>query len=196
MLENDIIKQTMITEVDGVVISNTFRYIVKDADLATTILDLALAVHADWWDQLADICSDAVKTTCSIWENVMGNDPTFAAFQTIAGDVIGGDFFAPDQAVPLTCKAVATDGEIHTGTLKISGLIPGIMTNGHLDDYEEGLLLEGWLTSDRTYGPTVLRSVQLATVLSEKTYPEVQVVQTQPHVVKVPSRVSKLCAVS
>jgi hypothetical protein len=95
----------------------------------------------------------------------------------------------------VTCKAVATDGEIHTGTIKIGGIIPGIMTNGHLDDYEEGLLLEGWLTVDRTYGPTVLRSVQLATVLSEKTYPEVQVAQTQPHVVKVPRRRSRLCAV-
>lgn len=195
MLVNDIIKQTMITEVDGVAISTGFRYICKDDALATTIQDLAVAIHADWWSQIAPITSDQVSTTCSIWENLMGNDPTFASFATIAGDIVAGPFFPPDQAIPLTLKSVRTDGKIVTGTLKISGMDPGLMLNGHLIDYDLGLLLEGWLTADRTYGPTVMRSVQLATVFSEKTYPEVMVVQTNPHVVKVPRRRSRLCAV-
>lgn len=195
MLVGDIIRQTMIMEVDGVVISNSFHYVVKVEDLATTIQDLAEAVHADWWSNLAAIIPTTVNTTCSIWRNLNGNDPTFAAFQTIAGDVVMSDFFPPETAIALTSKAIGDDGLIKTGTHKISGLITGLHTDGHLDDYEEGLFLETWLTTDRTYGPSILRSVQLATILGEETFPEITVVQTNPHLVKVPSRQSRLCAV-
>jgi hypothetical protein len=189
----DIIKQTMITEVDGVVVSNTFHYVCKENDLATTIQDLAVAVHADWWDQIDDIISDFVATTCSIWENLNGNDPTFASFVTIAGAVIASDYFPPETAVALTMKAIGDDGLIKTGTVRMTGFISGLHTDGHLDDYEEGLLLKTWLTTDRTYGPTILRSVQKATILGEETFPEISVVQTNPHLVKVPSRRSRLC---
>jgi hypothetical protein len=190
---NDIIRQTMITEVDGVAISNTFHYIVKENDLATTVHALALAVHADWWDQIDDIISSFVATTCSIWSNLSGHGTTFPAFQTIVGGVLDSDYFPPETAVALTSKAIGADGLIKHGTHKMSGFISGLHTDGHIDDYEEGLLLKTWLTTDRVYGPTILRSVQPAVIAEVQTFAEVIVVQTNPHLKKIPSRRSTLC---
>ena len=149
MLSNgDIIRQTMITEVDGVSVSNTFHYIVKESDLATNIKDLAIAVHADWWNQIDDIVSDFVATTCSIWANLSGNGTTFPAFATILGAAVASDYFPPETAVALTSKALGSDGLIKHGTHKMSGFISGLHTDGHMDDYEDGLLLKTWLTVD------------------------------------------------
>lgn len=190
---NDIIRHSMIMEVDASAIRNDWYYIIKDNTLATNLTDLVTNIHADWWDRLKAVISDQVSTTCSIWQNLMGNDPTFAVFQTIAGTVIG-DNLPGESAVALTKKAVKTGGIISTGTIKISGLAESLQAGGHLNDYEIGLGLKSWLVSDVVVGSTIFKNVQQAKVAGVLEYNEVTSVSTNPHLVDVPSRRSLLCA--
>jgi hypothetical protein len=127
-----------------------------------------------------------------MWENLMGNDPTFAVFQTIAGAVVQ-DNLPSESAVAITKKAIKTGDLVSTGTLKISGIAETLQQGGHLTEYTGALGLQSWLTADVTVGSTVFRSVQRANVDAAVEYNEVTTVRTNPHIVDVPSRRSVLC---
>lgn len=189
---NDIIRQKMVMEVDGVVVTNTFYYLIKDNTLATTVGALAVQIHADWWDRIKGVMSVAAATVCSTWENLMGNGPSFAAFQTIIGVVVT-DNMSPDNTVIVTRKAVRSDAKIATGSLQISGVTLLNQNDGHMNDYEIALGMESWLTTDQIYGPTVIRNMQPSTVATVKEYNEVVVAQTNGHVKKKLARRSYLC---
>jgi len=192
METGDIIKQTMISEVDGVVISNTFYYVVKDATLTGTINDLAKQIHADWWSRLVLAMSDAVATTCTIWENLNGNDPTFAEFVTLAGAHLV-DNMPADNVVLVTRKAVGPSGIVH-GTIALSGFAEVLHPDGHTLDYETAAGLISWLTEDQVYNTTVIRNVQPHALLpSGFQYPEVTHAEENAHIKKRPRRRSRLC---
>lgn len=188
----DIIKQTMISEVDGVVISNTFYYVIKDNSLTTTINDLAKQIHADWWSRLVLAMSDAVATTCTIWENLNGNDPTFAEFVTLAGAHID-DNMPADNVVLVTRKAIGPSGIVH-GTIALSGFAETLHPGGHSIDYENAAGLISWLTTDQVYGLSVIRNVQPHQLTpSQQIFPEVIAAEENAHIKKRPRRRSQLC---
>jgi hypothetical protein len=189
---NDIIKQTMLMEVDGVAVSNSFFYTIKDNTLATTVEALALDIHNDWWDKLKDSMSTLVATVCSVWENLNGNDPTFAIFNTVIGLNLGANLPA-DNIVVVTRKAMRSDDKVATGSIQLSGISTFLQDDGHLTDYEIGLGLENWMKTDQAYGPTLIRNVQPSRILGVNEYNEVQVAQTNPHIKKRLGRRSFLC---
>lgn len=191
----DIIHHRMIMEVDSVAISNSYHYIVKDNTLGSTLDALVGAVHTEWWTQLKDVISDQAATTCSIWANLMGNDPTFAKFQTIAGAVVA-DNIPAQHAIAIAKKAIKTPSKIANGVNKISGLAETLQNGGHLINYEIGLGLESWLTLDQAYGPTVLKCVLQSFVAGVPQYNEVLLASTNPHIITVPSREPVLCRAS
>jgi len=188
----DIIRHRMVSEVDDVAISNSYYYIVKDSTLATTVQDLARQIHADWWGRMADFMSQNSSTTCAVWENLTGTGFTFAEFQTIPGNVLE-DNLPAESAIPVAKKAVRSSGRIVNAVNKISGLAETLQRGGHLIDYEIALGLESWLTSDQSYGPTVIRNIirsKLGEVFENN---EVVLATTNPHLVSVPSRQPVLC---
>ncbi len=188
----DVIRHTMIMEVDSVAISNSYYYLVKDNTVATTVEQLIRDIHADWWSRMADVMSQNSATTCSIWENLNGNDPTQAVFQTIIGNVLE-DNLPAENAIAVAKKTVRADGQIANAVNKISGLAETLQVGGHLIDYEIGLGLETWLIVDQTYDDFVLHNVIRSFILGEPTVQEVQLVTTNPHIIKVPSRQPVLC---
>ncbi len=188
----DIIKQTMIMEVDGVVISNTFYYVIKDETLTGTINDLAKQIHADWWSRLVLAMSDAVATTCSIWENLNGNDPTFAEFVTLAGSHLDNNMPA-DNVVLVTRKAIGPSSIVH-GTIALSGFAETLHPGGHTLDYETAAGLVSWLTTDQVYNTTIIRNVQPHQLTpSAQIFPEVISAEENAHIKKRPGRRSSLC---
>jgi hypothetical protein len=190
---NDIIRLITLMEVDATAIKNEWYIKIKDNTLATTITDLLENIHIDWWDRLKAKISDQVNTTCIIWENLMGNDPTFPFFATLPGLVIQ-DNLPSESAVVLTKKAIKTGDLVSTGSLRISGLAETLQQGGHLTEYSGALGLKSWLTADVTVGSTVFRAVQRANVDAAVEYNEITTVRTNPHIVDVPSRRSTLCA--
>lgn len=190
--QGDIIRQTMISEVDAVRISNSYYYVVKDNTLATTVEALAVAIHADWWSRLEDVMSEDAATTCSVWENLNGNDPTFASFQTINGAVLANNLPA-ESALAVAKKAVTNTGKIANAVNKLSGVAETLQRGGHLTNYEIALGAENWLTEDQTYGPTVIRNVIQSIIAEVKQYNEVELASTNPHIVSVASRQPVLC---
>jgi len=191
----DIIRQRMISEVDSVAISNSFYYIVKDATLGSTLAALATAIHADWWSRLADVMSQDAVTTCSVWENLNGNDTTFAIFQTIAGNVLANNLPA-QQAVVVARKSIRSDGRKMNSLNKFSGVAETLQRGGHMLEYETAFGLENWLTSDQIYTGTVIRNVarlQDPLVPENKEFQEVELATGNPHIVTVPSRQPILC---
>lgn len=193
MPENgDIIRHRMITEVDSVAVSNSYYYIVKDNTLGSTLDSLVGDVHTEWWTRLKQFMSQDVATTCSIWENLMGNDPTFAKFITIAGAVVANNL--PAQAcVAIAKKAVRSPSKIAVGVNKMSGVAETLVKGGHLIEYETCLGLEGWLTTDQSYGPTVLKCVQRTVIDKVAQYNEVLTATTNGHILQCPSRTPVLC---
>lgn len=188
----DIIRHRMFMEVDSVQIVNGWYYRVIDNTLAGTLIQLIEAVHADWWSRLADHMSNQATTTCSIWENLDGNDPTVARFVTIAGNVLQ-DNLPVQSAVPIAKKAVRSDGKIAVGINKMSGVAETLQKGGHLDDYEICLGLESWLTADFAVGSTVLRNVQRSVIATVAEYNDVELASTSPHIIQVPTREPTLC---
>lgn len=189
---NDIIKHTMLSEVDGVAVSNGFYYIIKDNTLATTLDALAAQIHADWWDRIKDKMSFLTATVCSTWENLMGTDASFAVFQTIVGTHVGGNMPA-DNIILVTRKTITSSSRVSTGSLQMSGVANALVKDGHLIDYEIGLGMESWLITDQTYGPTIIRNVQPYKIGEDRFFDEVTVAQTNPHVRKRSGRRSFLC---
>lgn len=189
---NDIIRHRMIVEVDNVQISNSYYYIIKDNTIGTTLDALVGLIQADWWGLLAPFMSQNAATTCSIWENLMGNDATFAKFVTIAGSVLE-DNIPAQHAIAIAKKAVTVGGKIANAVNKISGLAETLQDGGHLINYEIGLGLEGWLTTDQVYDDTILRNVVQSKVGPAFEYNECVLATTNPHIVTVPSRTSILC---
>lgn len=193
MPENgDIIRHRMIMEVDSVAITNIYYYVVKDSELAGTLPDLVEAIHADWWGRLADKMSIGASTTCSIWENLDGNDPTFAVFQTILGNSLE-DNLPAEKAVAIAKKTVDNLSQIVNAVNKLSGIDETLQKGGHLLDYEIALGLETWLTTDIAYGPTVIRNVIRSKRAGVFQTNEVVAATTNPHIVTVPSRQPILC---
>jgi hypothetical protein len=179
-------------EVDSVAITNMYYYIVKDNELATTLAELVEAVHADWWSRVADLMSIGAATTCSIWENLNGNDPTFAVFQTIIGNSLT-DNLPVEKAIIVSKKAVNAQSKIVNSINKLSGLAEDLQKGGHLLDYEIALGLETWLTEDQSYGPTVIKNVIRSKDGEGFQINEVVAATTNPHIVSVPSRQPVLC---
>jgi hypothetical protein len=152
-------------------------------------------IHTEWWTRLKQFISDQAATTCSIWENLMQNDPTFAKFQTIVGAVVA-DNLPAQEAVAIAKKAMKSGPKIVNGINKISGVAETLVDGGHLDVYETCLGLEDWLTADQPYGPTVMKCVLPSKIGEVFEYNEVQLASTNPHTIQVPSRQPVLCRAS
>jgi hypothetical protein len=75
----------------------------------------------------------------------------------------------------------------------MSGVAETLVKGGHMIEYETCLGLEGWLTTDQSYGPTILKCVQRTVIAKVAQYNEVLTATTNGHILTEPSREPVLC---
>lgn len=149
-LAGDIIKVTLVQEIEGVQLSNTVYFAISDLGGDPTINDGLIDIMTFYYDQVKAALGNSWSLVCGLYENMTRVEAKGIAFSTLSGTGIG-DTHPSDQVVRINqyVEGIVPAPDVRRGAFNQTGVLESLSTDGRVNDMAEFTLLARFLDTQQ-----------------------------------------------
>jgi len=194
----DIVRLTVITEIDGVATQNQMHYQITDVGSDPTSQALLALWLIEYQDIVRPMLSNVANFACFIYENLTTNEAKALLFGTAVGALLE-DSHPQDQVIRFNQYAQDPPNPVHRGAFNLSGVGESLSEDGRINNLTDFATFSAWMTAPLTL-PGVLLVMQMGVRFQLTPGPPATfdweamiLAQANPAFLKLSSRKASLC---